>query len=124
MLLLGGSGSGKSGLALALMSLGADLVADDRVILTRKGKTITATCPAPIAGLIEARGIGLLTATACGPVPVVCVVDLDQTETIRMPPPRQTLLLGQSLTLLFGVETPHFPAALMQYLKQGRQAEL
>ncbi len=122
-LILGASGSGKSGLALELMAMGACLVADDRVILTRDGTAIVASAPAPISGLIEARGIGLLNARPCGPVPVVCVVDLDQVESARMPLPRQTILLGQSVALLFKVEIPHFPVALMQYLKEGRQPE-
>jgi len=123
LLILGESGSGKSGLSLGLMAMGADLVADDRVILSRTEKAIVASAPDTIDGLIEARGIGLLNASSCGPVPVVCVVDLDQTETARMPPPRQTVLLGHSVTLLLKSETPHFPAALIQFLKEGRQAE-
>lgn len=119
LLILGASGSGKSGLALALMAIGAGLVADDRVILTRTAQTVIASVPDPIAGLIEARGIGLLHARPLGPTPVVCVVDLDQTETDRMPPPRKTDLLGQSVPLKLKVDTPHFHAMLMQYLKQG-----
>lgn len=123
MLVVGASGSGKSGLALAMMALGAGLVADDRVILRRAGETIVASAPDPITGLVEAWGIGLLHARPCGPVPVVCVVDLDRTETARMPPIRKTALLGQSVTLLLKVDTPHFPAALMQFLKEGCQSE-
>jgi len=123
LLILGPSGSGKSGLALALMAMGADLVADDRVILTRQGNALIATAPPTISGLIEARSIGLLKARPHGPVPLVCVVDLEQTEPERMPPRRETILLGQSVTLLFKVESPHFQAALVQYLKEGRRPE-
>lgn len=103
--------------------MGADLVADDRVILTRTGKAVFAAAPDPIAGLIEARGIGLLNAGCSGPVPLNSVVDLNQCEAARMPTLRQTKLLGVSLALLLKVDTPHFPAALMQYLKQGRWPE-
>lgn len=106
-----------------MMALGAKLVGDDRVTLSLSENAIIATVPGPISGLIEARGIGLLNAPSCGPVPVVCVVDLDQTETIRMPPERQIDFLGQTLTLLFKVNAPHFAAGLIQYLKQGRQPE-
>lgn len=119
----GASGSGKSGLALDLMALGAGLVADDRVILILRGQDIIATAPEPIAGLIEARGIGLLNAAPHGPVPVACVVDLNQIEAERMPPLRETILLGQSVPLLFKVDTPHFPASLVQYLRAGRHGE-
>lgn len=123
LLILGASGTGKSGLALTLMSMGAGLVADDRVTLTRRSRTLIASAPPPISGLIEARGIGLLRAKTTGPTPVGCVVDLDETEAARMPRPQQTILLGQSVTLFLKVETPHFPASLMQYLKEGRQPE-
>jgi HPr kinase/phosphorylase len=124
LLILGASGSGKSGLALDLMALGCELVSDDRVILTRVENSLVASAPEPIVGLIEARGIGLLNARPHGPVAVACVVDLDQTETGRLPPPREKMLLGQSVTLLLKVETRHFPSALVQYCKQGRQPEL
>jgi len=119
-LILGASGRGKSSLALSMMALGADLVADDRVCLALQGQSIIASSPAPLAGLIEARGIGLLQADAHDPVPVACVIDLDQVETDRMPPLRQIQLLGQSVTLLFRVDAPHFPVAAVQYLKAGR----
>lgn len=124
LLILGASGSGKSGLALAMMAFGADLVADDRVILIRTGNDLIAKAADQIAGLIEARGIGLLKADPHGPVPVVCAVDLDQIEKKRMPPFRQKTLLGHSVTLLLKVDSPHFPAALMQLLRKGRPTGL
>lgn len=72
VLILGPPGSGKSDLALRLIDapgrgLGghlasARLVADDQVLLLRDGGGIVATAPAPLAGLIEVRGIGILTA--------------------------------------------------------------
>ena len=54
VLILGASGAGKSGLALNLMALGAALVADDRVVLSREGDVVLAACPLPLRGLIEA----------------------------------------------------------------------
>ncbi len=120
LLILGASGSGKSSLALNMMALGARLVSDDRVILKLVGDVVMAAAPESIAGLIEARGIGLLCAQQVAPMPVVCVVDLDQTETDRMPELRNTILLGQSVPLLFKVDAPYFPAALVQYLRVGR----
>ncbi len=119
----GSSGSGKSGLALSLMALGASLVADDRVALSRSQNRVVATAPQQLAGMIEARGIGLLNADTCGSANVVCVVDLNQCEAARMPPPRQVEILGQYFPLLFKVDAPHFPAALIQFLKQGRRPE-
>ena len=123
LLIRGASGRGKSALALELMGMGAELVADDRVVLTRKGDQVIADAPAPIRGMIEARGIGLLNATPAGPAPVMMVADLDQAETERLPRALTTQLLGREVTLLRAVQAPHFAAALLQYLKAGRQAE-
>jgi HPr kinase/phosphorylase len=123
LLIVGASGSGKSGLALDLMALGATLVSDDRVILSRAGNDLVASAPAAIAGLIEARGIGLLNARPHGSVALGCVVDLDRTETDRLPTHRQIVLLGVSVTLLLKVDSRHFASALMQYCKKGRSSD-
>ena len=67
LLILGASGRGKSALALGLMAAGATLVADDRTHLhARRRRQLVASAPAAIAGLIEARGIGILKAEALG----------------------------------------------------------
>lgn len=121
ILIIGASGSGKSGLALSLMALGARLVADDRVILTAKGDQVLASAPKTIQGLIEARGIGILNADAYGPAIVHLVVDLDHTEPRRLPETRQTMLLGHAIPLLHQVDSPYFAAALMQYILAGRR---
>ncbi len=106
-----------------MMGYGAEFVADDRVILTNTDNNLIASAAETIDGLIEARGIGLLNARPYGPVPVVCVVDLDQIEKARMPPLRHKTLMGQTVPLLLKCETPHFPASLMQYLKAGRRSQ-
>ena len=120
LLITGASGRGKSGLALQMMALGAGLVADDRTCLRRSGAAIIASPPAAIAGRIEARGLGILAAARAGPTRLAAVLDLDRAETKRLPPERRVELLGVALPLLHNVETPHFPAALVQYLKAGR----
>ncbi len=56
VLLLGLSGSGKSDLALRLIDRGFVLVADDRVEI----EAGIAWPPAPLAGLLEIRGLGIL----------------------------------------------------------------
>ncbi len=120
VLIRGASGSGKSGLALQLIALGAALVADDRTQLRREKHTLLADAPAPIRSQIEARGVGILAAPAAGPTPVTLVVDLDETETDRLPPARETRLLGLSVPLLRKIDAHHFPAAIMVYLEHGR----
>jgi HPr kinase/phosphorylase len=119
LLILGRSGAGKSALALALMSLGATLVADDRTILTPRDDALIATCPPAIRGLIEARGLGLLRARPQDEATLAAAVDLDTVETERFPEPRRIVLLNRSLPLLHKVETGYFAAALFQYLKEG-----
>jgi HPr kinase/phosphorylase len=121
-LITGPAGSGKSALALDLIALGARLVADDGVILRRDGDRLLARAPDPIRGLIEARGVGLLRADVLDDVPVALVVDLGQTETSRLPPHRMTEIEGVLLPLLHKVASPHFAAAVRQYLLGGRGA--
>jgi HPr kinase/phosphorylase len=118
LLILGASGSGKSGLALQLMALGADLVADDRTMLTQETCGVRLSAPAAIRGMIEARGLGLLRARPVE-APLHLALDLDARETDRLPPWRETDLLGQRTRLLHISASPHFPAALMQYLRMG-----
>lgn len=122
VLIRGASGAGKSSLALELMARGAELVADDRVILTREGGALIARAPETLAGMIEARGVGILNARPAGSAPVALVVDLDHLETDRLPPQRSTNLLGVSLTLLHNTDTAAFAAAILQYLREGRRA--
>lgn len=120
VLITGASGSGKSALALGLIARGAGLIADDRTILTRRGPDLIASCPEPIRGLIEARGVGLLNAAPHPPAPVCLVVDLDRSETERLPPAREVTILSISLPLINKVESSHFIDAVLLYLRQGR----
>jgi HPr kinase/phosphorylase len=122
VLIRGASGSGKSALALEMLARGARLVSDDRVILQLGAQGILLSAPKPIRGMIEARGVGLLQAEAVDSAMLACVVDLDVTERERLPQVRDTLLLGVTVPLLHNVANPYFAAALIQYLRGGRQA--
>ena len=120
VLILGRSGAGKSSLALQMMAGGAGLVADDRTILRAEAAGLIASCPESLRGLIEARGIGILHATAHDPVPVTLVVDLDRQESHRLPPERIINLLDRELPLVLGAGSGHLAAGLLQYVKAGR----
>ena len=122
MLILGASGAGKSALALSLVALGAELVADDRTSLSRAGDNVVASCPDALSGMIEARFVGLLHAKAAGPATLCLLVNLDQPETDRLPPFRTASFLGAEIPLLHNVAQPHFPAAIRQYVLHGRRA--
>lgn len=121
VLITGPSGSGKSGLALTLMAHGARLVADDQVTLSVAEGALWATCPPAIRGMIEARGIGLLAADPVETAEVVLVVDLGTPEAERLPPRREVTYLGRTVALVRGGEGPHFPAALLHYVRAGRR---
>ncbi|MCX7646951.1 MAG: serine kinase [Rhodobacteraceae bacterium] len=120
LLILGPAGAGKSALALELLALGAGLIADDRTLLSLREGHPVASAPATIAGRIEARGLGILAATPAPPAPVVLAADLGRVETERLPPARHIDLLGVAIPLVHKVDGPHFPAALLQYLRGGR----
>ena len=117
---MGEAGTGKSTLGLQLLQLGCDLVADDRVNLTQFGDQIIASCPENLSGLIEARGVGVLRAASTPGSSVVLVVDLDRTETERVPADRALRLFDVNIPLLRQVEGIHFPYAVMQYLREGK----
>jgi HPr kinase/phosphorylase len=61
VLLTGGSGVGKSELALELISRGSGLIADDVVELYRVGpESIEGRCPPLLRDFLEVRGLGVL----------------------------------------------------------------
>ena len=119
VLVTGKSGSGKSGLGLQLMVLGCDLIADDHTCLERSENQIIASCPPTLTGLIEARGIGILNASHAPSAAVALVVDLNETETARLPQQRLFTVLGCDLPLIWRVDGAHFVSAILQILKSG-----
>lgn len=100
LLLLGRPGAGKSTLALELIALGSELVADDRLALSAEDGALIARPPPRLAGLIEARGIGLLRPPFLSRARLALALDLDREETERSPPRRQIFLNGIALPLI------------------------
>lgn len=116
VLLLGASGSGKSDLALRLISLpcrlpaaGADdpsapilasLVADDQVLLSARMGQLFARAPAVLAGKLEVRGLGIVALPAVAETTVALAVELLPPGTVeRMPD-------GDATTTIAGVPVP------------------
>lgn len=122
VLITGASGTGKSTLALQLMAHGCNLIADDATILQNDHGQLIASCPPALSGLIEARGTGLLNAQNLPRAPVTLCITLDQIETDRLPPWRTVTYLGVSFPILHKVETGHFAAAVLQYIRLGRRS--
>jgi HPr kinase/phosphorylase len=106
-----------------MMVRGATLVADDRVVLSASGEKVVVSCPEPLCGLIEARGVGLLHAEYRSAVPLRLVVDMDHIETARLPKHRSITYLSRRFPLLHNVRSGHFPAAVLQYLRGDGRAD-
>ena len=101
VLLRGPSGSGKSDLALRLIDGGARLVADDQTEIRSIGGGLRASCPRSIAGLIEARGIGIVPVPSLPSASLDLVVDLVEPAALeRLPETRFLELLGCRLPLV------------------------
>lgn len=79
VLLLGESGAGKSSVALRLLAFGAKLVADDRVELFVRGDVLWARPPERLAGLMEARGLGVLELPHAAEARIALAVRLGET---------------------------------------------
>ena len=104
VLLRGASGAGKSDLALRLIDAGGRLVADDQTRITRRGRTLTASAPTVLAGLIEVRGVGIVKlarSQVLARAPLAMIVDLVPPEHVeRLPDPAEEEVLGVALPLL------------------------
>lgn len=122
LLILGPAGSGKSSLALMLMAWGARLVGDDNLLVRREGGSLVAISHPRTAGLIEARGVGILTAAPPQPAQLALAVDLGRVETARLPQLHHIECLGIALPLVLGPVSAHLAAALLHQLRHARHA--
>lgn len=84
ILLVGPPGSGKSDLALRLLSRGFTLVADDQVDIAEG----VASCPVALLGLLEARGLGILRLPYRGQARLALIINLTARPE-RLPLPRR-----------------------------------
>ncbi len=105
VLLRGQSGAGKSDLALRLIfesPRGGDyLIADDHVVLTAQAGRLWAAPLAQGQGLLEVRGIGIVTLDGGPAVPLALVVDLCRPEQMeRLPETKTVTLHGICLPLV------------------------
>lgn len=100
VVLRGPSGSGKSDLALRLIDDGASLISDDQITISVRDKRVFASAPPAIAGMLEARGIGIVQLEYLDETQVHLIIDLVPTEPVeRMPVESSTTLEGISLPL-------------------------
>lgn len=131
VLIRGPSGSGKSDLALrclmqppgGLIAEPAKLLADDQVEVVRIGARLEGRAPATLAGLIEVRGVGILTVPSTPAAEIALVVDIVPSgQSIeRLPDPAPTVaILGVSLPQLrISPFESSAPAKLLLALDRG-----
>lgn len=107
LLVMGATGSGKTTLALTLISQArregrfARLVSDDRVWVSAAGGRIVGRAPETIAGLVELRGLGPRPVEHLGALVVDAVVRLvPAADAQRLPDPETIEIGGSSLPLL------------------------
>jgi len=102
VLLRGVSGTGKSDLAYRLVKEEeALLVADDRVDVSDQDGTLGVQGQAGWAGLLELRGLGLVSLPVVETAPLVLIVDLVERDAVpRLPEPTYEELLGHRLPVL------------------------
>lgn len=115
VLIEGPSGAGKSDLALRALAQGFHLVADDRVLLWVSGGRLFGRAPDALAGLLEVRGVGIVSMPALP----FCAVDLLATPGPgeRMPDPATVTILGVPIPLLAAdLSGPSAPAKLSHAL--------
>jgi len=84
VLLTGAPGVGKSDLVMRLVGRGFVLVADDRVDING----LDASPPAALAGLLEARGLGIVKLPYVAPVRLALAVELAR-DVPRLPYPKR-----------------------------------
>jgi HPr kinase/phosphorylase len=101
VLLRGAPGSGKSDLALRLIDAGARLIADDQSEIWRDGDALLVRAPASIAGLIEARGVGILKVDALPMARLALIADLVAPQHVeRLPEPCSETIFGLAIPLV------------------------
>ncbi len=109
-LIVGPSGAGKSDLALrclavaptALIPAAAQLVSDDRVIISPVNGQLRVAAPEAIAGKLEVRGMGIIRVPCAASADLALVVELVAPGTVeRLPAPLPTRsIMGLSVPVL------------------------
>ncbi|MCB2073344.1 MAG: HPr kinase/phosphatase C-terminal domain-containing protein [Novosphingobium sp.] len=100
LLIEGPPGSGKSGLALALIDRGAVLVGDDSLMVEADAGRLVARPHPQTRGLLEVRNLGLVRMPVCEQVPVSLVVRLDEAAARYIEEPDTALIEAVPIPLV------------------------
>lgn len=126
-LLEGPSGVGKSDLVLRALEAGFRLVADDRTQVWASGGALYGRAPDALVGLIEARGVGILTESPVWMAEVRLVVRCVAVgrEIERLPDPLAEPIDGVAVPCLelraLEASAPAKMRRAIEYLGRGRQ---
>ena len=121
-LIRGASGSGKSGLVLQMMALGADLISDDQVIIERSAGTIIMSAPQTLVGKIEARFVGIINVPTRKNAVLNHVIDLDLDSPAQLPQLQHCEVLGLRINLINGRNVPNLASILMIFGRTERHS--
>ncbi|WP_374659217.1 HPr kinase/phosphorylase [Phenylobacterium sp.] len=123
VLIVGASGAGKSDLTLRALGEGFRLVADDRVVVWASGGTLYGRAPETLAGLIEARGVGIQVEPAINFCRIALSVRCGPYE--RMPEPDFEEYAGLSIPTIsiepFEASAPAKLGRALQHLGAGAE---
>lgn len=133
LLITGAAGAGKTTLALEMIALGAELIADDRVCTVSDQispyetlpdnapsdvtRQLWLSAPPKIAGLVEIRGFGLVRLATRPRAALKLIAELDHGETERLPPRRTRDLSGIACPVILCKGRPGLAAALTCLLR-------
>lgn len=119
ILIEGAPGTGKSGLALALIDRGAELIGDDSVLLeVVDGKLIAHPHP-NTRGLVEVRNLGLLQFPCRESAPLALVLSLDA-DAPRYIESAETIQIGGVVLPFLRIYPDAAPPAIKAHLALSR----
>ena len=119
IVIFGKSGSGKSNLAIKLISFGAKLISDDQTQLELKKNKIILTKPDSTPNLIEARGIGLIEVPIKNSAELFCFVKMTEIELKRLPYKKQKNCFGKKIKMIEFNPNYNNESSLFLSLKYG-----
>ena len=96
--IFGDTGSGKSDLALRLIDSGATLISDDITVFSKLEKNINLFGVENTKGLLEVRGIGIITVPYIEGIRLKLVVRLTDKETERIPKKQSNKFIGLKIS--------------------------
>lgn len=107
LLLCGPPGIGKSSLALAMLSQGGQLIADDCVDIIRREGQLIAQCPTAHMGLLHSRELGLLDIRSLfTDNAVLAETAIDAIIKLVPEPPRQLAFSPDAAEQILGIQLP------------------